>query len=232
MCGGRGTRLGGETEKPLREVAGRPMVDRVLDALAESRIDEGHAVVSPHATRTREHLADRASELPSLSVVDAPGNGYVADLQHAMETADAGGDPLLTVAADLPLLDGAAVNAVLDAARAADGDSLTVCVPASRKHELGVSADATTEIDGREIVPAGINVVGGGAGDGNGRDAEDDGSADDDSDGDAGAVHLTDDARLAVNVNYPSDVRIAERLLAGDPEEPPADDSDRHHTDP
>ncbi|WP_435094966.1 NTP transferase domain-containing protein [Halorubrum sp. N11] len=213
MCGGRGTRLGGETEKPLRAIAGRPMVDRVLDALAESRIEATHAVVSPHATRTRDHLADRASDTPSLSVVEAPGNGYVADLQYAMEAVGAGGASLLTVAADLPLLNGAAVNAVLDAARAADGDSLTVCVPAARKRELGVNADATTEIDGREVVPAGINVVGGGVAEDN------DGSADDD----AGAVHLTDDARLAVNVNYPSDVRTAERLLESD--------SGHHHPD-
>jgi len=211
MCGGRGTRLGGKTEKPLREIAGRPTVDRVLDALAGSRIETTHAVVSPHATRTREHLAARASDSPWLSIVDAPGNGYVADLQHAMDAVGAGADPLLTVAADLPLLDGAAVNAVLDAARAADGDSLTVCVPAARKRELGVSADATTEIDGREVAPAGINVVGGGAGDG--EDGTDD-----------GAVHLTDDARLAVNVNYPSDVRTAERLLKSD--------SEKRHTDP
>ena len=55
-----------------------------------------------------------------------------------------------------------------------------------------------TDIDGRGIVPAGINVVGGDETGG---------------DGDA-AVHLTEDARVAVNVNYPSDVRIAERLLA------------------
>jgi len=131
------------------------MVDRVLDALVESRIETTHTIVSPHATRTRERLAARANDSPSLSIVDAPGNGYVADLQYAMGTVGAGGAPLLTVAADLPLLDGAAVNAVLDAARTADGDSLTVCVPAARKRELGVSADATTEIDGREVVRPG-----------------------------------------------------------------------------
>jgi len=208
MCGGHGTRLGGETEKPLREIAGRPMVDRVLDALAESRSETTHAIVSPHATRTRERLAARVSDSTSLSVVDAPGNGYVADLQHAMETVGAGGEPLLTVAADLPLLNGAAVNVVLDAARAVDGNSLTVCVPTARKRELGVSTDATTEIDGREVVPAGINVVGGGTGDGDG--------SDDGDEADDGAVHLTDDIRLAVNVNYPSDVRTAERLLNSD----------------
>jgi len=216
MCGGRGTRLGGETEKPLREITGRPMVDRVLDALVESRIETTHTIVSPHATRTRSACCAGANDSPSLSIVDAPGNGYVADLQYAMGTVGAGGAPLLTVAADLPLLDGAAVNAVLDAARTADGDSLTVCVPAARKRELGVSADATTEIDGREVVPAGINVVGGS--DTSERDDGEDSTADH-----GGAVHLTDDARLAVNVNYPSDVRTAERLLNSD--------STGYHTD-
>lgn len=213
MCGGRGTRLGGATEKPLRAVAGRPMVDRVLDALAESRTEATHAVVSPHATRTRERLVERASESTPLSVVEAPGDGYVADLQYAVDTVGDGGDPLLTVAADLPLLDGAAVNAVLDAARAGDRAPLTVCVPAARKRELGVSADATSEIDGREVVPAGINVVVGAAGDGDETGTDD---ATDDATGDDGAVRLTADARIAVNVNYPSDVRTAERLLDRD----------------
>jgi adenosylcobinamide-phosphate guanylyltransferase len=186
------------------------MVDRVCDALAESRVETAHAVVSPHASATRAHLVDERS---AVSVIDAPGDGYVADLRYATEAVGAsGGDgagdaaarPLLTVAADLPLLDAAAVNGVIDAARGAGDDaptSLTVCVPAARKRELGVSADAATEVCGREVVPAGINVVGGD------REAEGDGDA---------AVHRTEDVRLAVNVNYPSDVRIAEELLAGE----------------
>ncbi|WP_280588486.1 NTP transferase domain-containing protein [Halorubrum sp. Boch-26] len=213
MCGGRGTRLGGDTEKPLTPVAGRPMVDRVLDALAGSRVEATYAVVSPHASATRAHLGD---ERPGLPVIDAPGDGYVADLQYAMEAVGPGAEPLLTIAADLPLVDAAAVNAVIDAARAA-GDapaSLTVCVPASRKRDLGVSADAATEIDGREVVPAGINVVGS-DGDGESDDADHERDDADHERDDAGAaVHLTGDARLAVNVNYPSDVRVAERLLA------------------
>ena len=210
MCGGRGTRLGGATEKPMTPIGRRPMVDRVCDALAGSRVEATHAVVSPHASATREHLVDGRRDLP---VIDAPGDGYVADLRYAIErvgAGDAAARPFVTVAADLPLLDPAAVNGVIDAARAAGDDdasaSLTVCVPAARKRELGVSADAATEIDGRELVPAGINVV---AGEGDGGS---DGETESD-DGDA-AVHVTEDARLAVNVNYPSDVRVAERLLA------------------
>ncbi|WP_460561814.1 NTP transferase domain-containing protein [Halorubrum pallidum] len=235
MCGGRGTRLGGDTEKPLVRVAGRSMVDRVLAALAESRTEAVRAVVSPHATATRAHLAERAAREHAdadLRIVDAPGDGYVADLRYALTESDADAGrsssagrtstadpPVLTVAADLPLLDGEAVDRVLDAAEsAADSLSLTVCVPADRKRELGVSADGAFENDGRAVVPAGINVVGGRGG----STPEESGDAPDDGDagGDAldatpdDGVHLTDDRRLAVNVNYPSDVRIAEALLA------------------
>ncbi|WP_394348666.1 NTP transferase domain-containing protein [Halovivax sp.] len=38
MCGGRGTRLDAEVEKPLFEVGDRPMIDRVLDALSADEV--------------------------------------------------------------------------------------------------------------------------------------------------------------------------------------------------
>ncbi|SEW28325.1 NTP transferase domain-containing protein [Halobacterium jilantaiense] len=141
MCGGRGTRLDSDAEKPLFEVAGRPMVDRVRDALADSRVDTAYAVVSPHAPDTREHVTG------DLPVVETPGEGYVADLGAAL---DAVGTPVLTVAADLPLVDGDAVDAVLDAA---DG-STSVRVPVALKDTLGASTDS----DG-PWVPTGVNVV-------------------------------------------------------------------------
>ncbi|TKX75738.1 GTP--adenosylcobinamide-phosphate guanylyltransferase [Halorubrum sp. GN11_10-6_MGM] len=211
MCGGRGTRLGGDAEKPLVRVDGRAMVDRALDALAASRVEAAYAVVSPHVPATRERLvarsdaAARGSEPDALdlTVVDAPGDGYVADLRHALESGPEA--PVLTVAADLPLLDGAAVDAVLDAHAASGAGSLSVLSPAERKRELGASADAATErgdSDGtagdRELAPTGINVVGALDGDGD------------------EATRVTRDARLAVNVNYPADRRLAARLLAGD----------------
>ncbi|MYL17648.1 NTP transferase domain-containing protein [Halorubrum distributum] len=217
MCGGRGTRLGGDGEKPLAPVAGRAMVDRALDALAASRVETAYAAVSPQTPRTRERLVARqggggngaATGGPlELVVVDTPGDGYVADLQAAL--AEGPTAPTLTLAADLPLLDGPAVDAVLDAHRAADADALSVRVPAARKRELGASADAATRYDDggggggspAERVPAGINVVGAldGAGD--------------------EAVRATRDARLAVNVNRPEDRRLAERILAGDRDAP------------
>ncbi|MFB6194968.1 MAG: NTP transferase domain-containing protein [Haloplanus sp.] len=181
MCGGRGTRLDADAEKPLVPVGGVPMVDRVCAALDASRVGAVHAVVSPHTPATREHLA--ATE---VSVIDAPGDGYVADLTAALERV---GRPAVTVAADLPLLAAAPVNRALDAA---DG-SLAVLVPVALKRRLGVSVDTTVdraESDG-PLAPTGLNVV---------ADAETD------------DIYISDDPRLAVNVNRPSDLRVAEAL--------------------
>ena len=189
MCGGRGTRLDAETEKPLFEVGGEPMVARVADALVESRVETAYAVVSPHAPETREYVAGR----DGLRTVETPGEGYVEDLQAALAEVE---PPVLTVAADLPLLAGDAIDSVLDAYERQEMEgaenSLTVCVPAALKRALGVSLDTTFERDGRELVPAGINVV-----------AETDGDA----------TYETYDARFAVNVNRRSDADLAEELL-------------------
>ncbi|WP_276302122.1 NTP transferase domain-containing protein [Halorussus lipolyticus] len=187
MCGGRGTRLDTEVEKPLFEVGERPMVARVADALEASRVETVHAVVSPDAPETREFVANE----DSLAAIETPGEGYVEDLQVALEAVEL---PVLTVAADLPLLADDAVNAVLDAHGSGEHCSTTVCVPASLKRALGASADTTfeREADGRELAPTGVNVV-----------AE---STED-------TMYETYDARLAVNVNRLSDAELAEELL-------------------
>ncbi|MEF8830520.1 MAG: NTP transferase domain-containing protein [Halobacteriales archaeon] len=177
LAGGRGSRFEPSVEKPLYRVAGERMVDRVLAALADSRAGRVHAAISPQAPATRDHLSTH-----DVDLVSTPGAGYVADLEVAL---DAIGRPALTVAADLPLLDGDAVDAVL-AAR--DGGSLTAAVPVALKRALDVSADTT--LPGGRLAPAGVNVVG----DGDDRQ------------------WVTWDARLAVNVNRAGDAAVAERL--------------------
>lgn len=204
MCGGKGTRLTAgpdaertrDDEKPLVTIGGEPMIDRVLRALSGSRVERIHAVVSPHTPATREHLAtltNRVEESPTgiekseLSIVDAPGEGYVADLTHALDRV---GKPALTVVADVPLLAPEVVNRVLEEADETAGTSLTVCVPAAVKRALGASVDTTFERDGRELAPTGVNVVTG---------------SDD-------ALYLSYDVRLSVNVNRPADRTLAEGL--------------------
>lgn len=204
MCGGRGTRLDSATEKPLHEIRGVSLVDRVIAAVRESRVNDVYAVTSPQTPGTRRHLEHLGT---TAGVIDAPGEGYVVDLQYALdqvpgESGDDGdaegraagdSEPVLTVAADLPLLVGDAIDRVLDVY---DAGSLTVCSPAVLPQTLGVTTDATFELDGRVIVPTGVNVVG----------------------GDPDESWVTWDARFAVNVNYPEDAAVAERLLSGPPE--------------
>ena len=183
LCGGAGTRLG-RGEKPLVTVCGEPMLDRVARALRASGVSTVHAVPSPRTPQTRA----RAREL-GLAVVDAPGDGYVADLRHAL---DAVGSPALTVAADLPHLASDHVDRAIADARSADGvASLTVCVPVALKRSLGVSVDTRFEHAGRPVAPTGLNVVG------------------DDAD-ETENVSVVDDKRLAVNVNRPADREVAE----------------------
>ena len=194
MCGGRGSRLD-RGEKPLYEVAGESMVDRVRRAPEASRVDDVHAVTSPHAPETAAHLDGR------LPTVETDGDGYVADLGTALGAVER---PVLTVVSDLPLLTGDVVDRVLDAYEAecrTTGSSLTVCVPTALKEALGVSADATRAHGGRELSPSGVNVVGAGRSDASPATDE--------------TLHVSYDARLAVNVNRPGDAAVAEVLADG-----------------
>jgi len=153
MCGGRGTRLDASVEKPLVPVAGRPMVGRVVDALAKSRVDRIFAVTSPATPETAAWI--------DVPTVETPGDGYVADLERALADGRVS-TPVLTVAADLPALDAVAVDAVLDAAREAPTGALTVAVPVGRKRALGLSVDTAFRHRGTLVTPAGINTVGDG----------------------------------------------------------------------
>ncbi|MFT4890942.1 MAG: adenosylcobinamide-phosphate guanylyltransferase [Halobacteriales archaeon] len=206
MCGGPGTRLDADVEKPLFEVGGEPMVDRVRRALGGSRIDRGHAVVSPHTPDTRDYLDG------TLPLIETPGEGYVADLDVALDRVET---PVLTVAADLPLLDPAVVDRVLDAYdRGGSTGSMTVVVPAALKDRLDASCDTVVRA---EDVPAAFDDRGEGGMDGNGNE---DGFACDlaptgvnvVADAQEDTMYLSYDARLAVNVNRQSDAALAEAL--------------------
>ncbi|WP_323172603.1 NTP transferase domain-containing protein [Natrialba sp. PRR66] len=192
MCGGKGTRLESDREKPLYPIDGVAMVDRVVTALARSRIDAIYAAVSPNAPETRDHL--RACDGP-VTTINTAGDGYVADLLSVLDRP-AVTTPILTVAADLPLLDAAIVEEVLtvydDRGHAG---SLTVCVPETCKRQLGTSIDSRldTATSPDELVPTGVNVV--------------DATANDSTT--ESMTYVTDDPRLAINVNRREDARIA-----------------------
>ncbi|ELY67540.1 GTP--adenosylcobinamide-phosphateguanylyl transferase [Natrinema versiforme] len=187
MCGGKGTRLESSHEKPLHPIAGTAMVDRVLAALRESAIETVYAAVSPNAPATRAQL----EATDGVAAIETAGEGYVTDLLSVLEDPQIS-PPVLTVAADLPLLEAPVVDRIL----AAHGDgnaSRTVCVPVALKRRLGVSIDTRLEA-ADHLAPTGVNVVG---------------TTDD-------STTMTDvyyDSRLATNVNRLEDARLAAGLL-------------------
>ncbi|PCR92695.1 NTP transferase domain-containing protein [Natrinema ejinorense] len=193
MCGGKGTRLESPHEKPLHPIDGIAMIDRVLAALETSRIETSYAAVSPNAPATRSHL----ERTDGVATIETAGDGYVADLLAVLEHPDPS-PPILTVAADLPLLEGSVLDRIL--AAHGDGDaSRTVCVPAALKRRLGVSIDTRLESDDY-LAPTGVNVVG---------------TTDE-------STTMTDvyyDSRLAVNVNRLEDARLAADRLRNRPTE-------------
>jgi adenosylcobinamide-phosphate guanylyltransferase len=156
MCGGRGTRLRpaiGDTEKPLVEINGKPMVDHVLAALRESAVGSITAAVSPATPKTAEQLAT----YDDVRTIETPGEGYVSDLSMVLSAVET---PVVTVTSDLPLLAGTHVDRAI---AVADGDSLAVCVPLSVAERVGASTETTVEHRGNTVVPTGLNTVGDGS---------------------------------------------------------------------
>ncbi|WP_416839932.1 NTP transferase domain-containing protein [Haloferax sp. DFSO52] len=203
MCGGRGTRLDAPVEKPLVEVCGRPMLDRIVEALRDSRVDTIHAVTSPYTPDTRAH----ASKL-GVDCIDAPGEGYVSDLGFALDRVSR---PVVTVVADLPLLTPDHVDAVIEAA---EGRSLTACVPLRQKRTIGSSIDDALVFDyrGEAVCPTGLGVVGPETEDALNSDTNEHSEHSEHSDPEDtdSTVYLTTDSRLALNVNRPTDIALAE----------------------
>jgi molybdenum cofactor guanylyltransferase len=113
LAGGRARRLGG-ARKALLEIGGRAIIDRQLD------------VLRPRASRIAAVLRSDDDDTPftarGLEVVRdrVDGKGPLAGLAAAL--AWAGGDTLLAVACDMPLIDPHIVDLVTGRARTRGAD--------------------------------------------------------------------------------------------------------------
>lgn len=150
MSGGRGTRLDYNGEKPMYEIGGEPMIERVLNALEHSSIGQIKVAVSPHTPETREHVEKLGAE-----VLETRGEGYVEDLKECLENEVE--TPVMTVVSDLPLLDPDIVNEVLEEYENLEEEvSVSVCTTLEFCEGLGIEPD--TSFGG--LVPTGVNIVG------------------------------------------------------------------------
>jgi bifunctional UDP-N-acetylglucosamine pyrophosphorylase / glucosamine-1-phosphate N-acetyltransferase len=122
LAAGEGTRMRSARPKVLHEIAGRPMLAYVLEAVRDAGAGDVAVVVGPG----REDVAALAmTEAPDASVfVQTERRGTAHAVLAARDAITRGYDDILVTYADIPLLRGATLAAMR--AGLADGDGLVV----------------------------------------------------------------------------------------------------------
>ena len=192
MAGGKGSRMALGEEKPLLMVGGKPVIEHVLAALAGAkRVGSVVVVVSNYTPKTAEHVA----KFP-VKVVKTPGKEYVTDLGYAVKKLKL--HAVLAVAADLPLITGEIIDDIVKRFEQCGKPALTVAVPMAAKTKLGLGGEYAFEVEGKLVVPAGINII-------DGRRISEE-KLDD-------AICIMDRNEIAVNINTVQELKIAEGML-------------------
>ncbi|HYA78259.1 MAG TPA: NTP transferase domain-containing protein [Verrucomicrobiae bacterium] len=193
MAGGKGTRMRTLEEKPLIKVCGKPVIEYVLEALKNAKqIDSIVVAVSSCTPETARFV----TQFP-VKVVETPGKDYVSDMGYAAQNLKLG--VFLAIAADLPLVKGETLDAIVERYMRCGKPALTVAVPLETKTKLGMCIEYSFKIGDEDVVPVGINVI-----DGHKRYGDE--WLDQD-------IFLLDVDELAVNINTIQELHLAERML-------------------
>ena len=192
MAGGKGARMALSEEKPLLKVGGKPVIEHVLAALENAKKVASIVVaVSDFTPKTAVLMA----KFP-VKVVKTPGKDYVSDMGYAVKQLKL--KLVLAVAADLPLITGETIDEVVERYEQCGKPALTVVVPMATKVKLGLGGEYAFEVDGRLVVPAGLNVIDGR------RICEEELDEE---------ICVVDSTEVAVNINTVQELRIAEDLF-------------------
>ena len=195
MAGGKGSRMALKEEKPLLQVGGKPVIEHVLEALKKAKkVDAVVVAVSDYTPKT----AELVSKFP-VSVVHTPGKEFVSDMGYAVSALKL--QTVLAIGADFPLITAEVIDDILEYYEQCGKPALSVAVPMEAKAKLGLSGKYGFELDGKQVVPAGINVIDGGRIDEAELEEE---------------TCVLDRKEVAVNINTIKELRIAEELFQND----------------
>jgi adenosylcobinamide-phosphate guanylyltransferase len=193
MAGGKGTRMKLAEEKPLIKVCGKPVIEYVLAALKNAKkIDDIIVATSASTPKTTQFIKQL-----DIKVIETPGKDYVSDMGYAVQDLKLG--VFLAIAADLPLVRGEMIDAIVERYERCGKPALTVAAPLETKTKLGMCIEYSFKMENRDVVPVGINVI-----DGSKRYGDE--WLDQD-------IFLFDREELAVNINTVQELQLAERLL-------------------
>ncbi len=152
LAAGKGERMRPLTErmpKPMVPVAGKPLIDHVLDRLAAAGVE--HAVVNVHylADLLERHLSRR--QRPRIAISDERGQLLDTGGGVVKALGQLGGEPFFHVNSDTLWIDGAKPNlerldAAFDPARM---DALLLLAPVATSIGYDGRGDFTMDADGR-----------------------------------------------------------------------------------
>ena len=119
-------------EKPLIKVCGKPIVEYVLAALKDAKKIDSIVVATSTCTPKTTELIKKLG----FQVLETPGKDYVSDMGYAVRALKLG--VFLAIAADLPLVRGEMIDAVVERYERCGKPALTVAVPLETKAKLGM----------------------------------------------------------------------------------------------
>lgn len=153
MAGGKGTRMECETEKPLIELFGIPMIQYVINALITSKgISDITVATSPNTPETSLYI-----QKLGVKIFQTPGNGYVEDLQYYINKnfSDNSNHVILTITSDMPLITSETIDHVLNEYDANNKPAMCIAVPVDLFHEYNLKPSIVLG----DVVPSGLNIL-------------------------------------------------------------------------
>jgi adenosylcobinamide-phosphate guanylyltransferase len=194
MAGGRGSRMGLPTEKPMLQFLGKPLLDWVAEAvLSASKVSEFYVITSSNTPKTEEHCRSKG-----WKVIRTDAKGYHDDLKQAVAALHWMG-PVLTMPSDVPAITGPILDKLVKAFEDSGKDFLAVFVPIEKRQGLGLSISSTDEYKGVWYAVSGVNVI-------NGARVLSEGKIET-------AAIITEETEVVLNVNTTKDFEIAEKLV-------------------
>jgi adenosylcobinamide-phosphate guanylyltransferase len=156
MAGGKGTRFGGDTEKPMAMFMDKPLIRRVIEATQDAkRISEIFVAVTSYSPKTAQE-----AKKASVKVLETDGKGYHEDVQQAVQEANITG-PVLIISADLPLVNGDFLDEIISKYEKQSKPALTVMIPEEAFQKYGLSAVSLYDHEGKMYAVSGINIIDG-----------------------------------------------------------------------
>ena len=155
MAGGRGSRMGSPVEKPLLEIAGRSLLQRVIEQLKLAPSIERIVVASSPNTPITAREAGRLN----VENVVTPGDGFEEDMRFAIRQLAL--EDVMIVSCDLPFLTVNVIERAVQTYRTSMKPALAVMAPVETYKKLGSNPGYVFDIRGQNLVPAGVNIIDG-----------------------------------------------------------------------